>query len=374
MRIIYLFIFSFLISCQSISEENKSKNNLVKPPSSKSHFSIQKKGNSYLIEVKKPFVGADFTERYLLYPKDSLLYKKDNIIHYIPYPVNSLAVTSTTHVGFLNAIDGLKYIKAANNLDWVYNPKFKQLHEEGKIASIGNRDLNHESIIQQEVDVVLSYAIDMSSYNEIKRLRALGQQVVLISEFMEQNPLDKAAWLEVFALLIGKQQAAEEYLLDLKKNYISLKESAQNKPGNTTLLMGFPWKGTWYMSGGMSFQATLFKDANCRYLWANTPKESGMPLNIEEVIHKALDADVWVNTNAMNSLDEIKEIDARFTAFSAFKNKAIYNFNKRINANGGNDYWESGVVHPDWILQDLIKIIHPDLLQDRDFIYYQKLN
>ena len=52
---------------------------------------------------------------------------------------------------------------------------------------------------------------------------------------------------------------------------------------------------------------------------------------------------------------------------------AVYNCNKRLNAAGGNDYWESGVIHPDLILQDLIRIFHPELT-DAEPTYYRKLN
>jgi iron complex transport system substrate-binding protein len=45
-----------------------------------------------------------------------------------------------------------------------------------------------------------------------------------------------------------------------------------------------------------------------------------------------------------------------------------------VNAYGGNDYWESGIVHPDVILADLVKILHPDLLPDHELYYYQHIN
>ena len=45
-----------------------------------------------------------------------------------------------------------------------------------------------------------------------------------------------------------------------------------------------------------------------------------------------------------------------------------------MSKNGGNDYWESGVVHPERLLADLIHIMHPDMLPDRELYYYQRLN
>ena len=54
------------------------------------------------------------------------------------------------------------------------------------------------------------------------------------------------------------------------------------------------------------------------------------------------------------------------------KEGRVYNNILRTNASGGNDYFESGVVRPDLVLRDLIKIFHPDLVAD-DFIYYKRL-
>ena len=39
---------------------------------------------------------------------------------------------------------------------------------------------------------------------------------------------------------------------------------------------------------------------------------------------------------------------------------------------GGNDYYESAVVNPDLLLRDLVKIFHPELVEE-DFVYYKQL-
>ncbi len=49
-------------------------------------------------------------------------------------------------------------------------------------------------------------------------------------------------------------------------------------------------------------------------------------------------------------------------------------YNARLNSTGGNDYNESGLVHPDLILADLISILHPALLPDHRLFYYRPLN
>jgi iron complex transport system substrate-binding protein len=38
------------------------------------------------------------------------------------------------------------------------------------------------------------------------------------------------------------------------------------------------------------------------------------------------------------------------------KGLPIYNNTLRTNSEGGNDFWESGAVRPDLVLEDLVKI------------------
>jgi iron complex transport system substrate-binding protein len=51
----------------------------------------------------------------------------------------------------------------------------------------------------------------------------------------------------------------------------------------------------------------------------------------------------------------------------------VFNNNLRSVPGGGNDYWESGVMHPDLVLADLVKILHPEISQGKEFYYYRKI-
>ena len=51
----------------------------------------------------------------------------------------------------------------------------------------------------------------------------------------------------------------------------------------------------------------------------------------------------------------------------------VFNNNKRAGANGGNEFWETGTVHPNLVLADLVKIFHPELLPEHELVYYRKL-
>ena len=72
-------------------------------------------------------------------------------------------------------------------------------------------------------------------------------------------------------------------------------------------------------------------------------------------------------------MSDILLLDERFSDLPVVQEGRVYNNNARISQGGGNDYWESGTVRPDLVLGDLIKVFHPGLLSEHQFVYYRKL-
>jgi len=127
------------------------------------------------------------------------------------------------------------------------------------------------------------------------------------------------------------------------------------------------------MAGGKSFASRFIADAGGHYLWADHPSSQAVPMDLESVYARAVNAEIWINPGAASSLKDIRDFDERFEDLGVVQSGRIYNNSARINASGGNDYWESGAVRPDLVLYDLIKVFHPDLLTDHRFIYYRQL-
>jgi len=69
-------------------------------------------------------------------------------------------------------------------------------------------------------------------------------------------------------------------------------------------------------------------------------------------------------------VEELLAGDARYADFVAFQTGNLWNNNARLGPNGGNEYWEVGVVHPEVVLADLIIIFHPELLPEHELVYY----
>ena len=147
----------------------------------------------------------------------------------------------------------------------------------------------------------------------------------------------------------------------------------ENTKRNPLVFLGLPWKDTWFISPGNSYISKLISDAGGDYLWKNTKSKISMPLGIENVYLKALNADYWLNTGSVESRNEITAIDMRLGELPSFKKGNIYNNNNRVTSRGGNDYWESGSINPQIILKDIASILHPGLFPGYELYYYKKI-
>jgi iron complex transport system substrate-binding protein len=140
-----------------------------------------------------------------------------------------------------------------------------------------------------------------------------------------------------------------------------------------SVIIGLPFKGTWYTPAGGSYVAQLLHDAGASYHWSDTKGSGSLALGFETVAPEALKADFWLDVSDVSSRKDILSQDARYGAFRSFRSDAVYSYIRRVNDHGSSDYWESGAVHPQWVLADLIRILHPGALPADSLIYYKQI-
>ena len=359
-NLLFLLCCILLTACNapdpvgSIIEDDNLKRN--------KQFSIKDSGGLRIIEIVEPFLNSTIKEKYVLYSKAEGKPEGIKADVFVGLPIEKIGINSTTHLGYLNAIGKQDKIVAVSNKSLFFNSNFRQRIADGKVIELGNRTLNTEIVIKSELGVLFTFAIDASSYKSVQQLRELGQPVILISEFMESDPVNKAEWLKVFAAFFDTntiQKAAAQFEM-IKYKYDSIRTQAMLYSSLPKVTIGLPWKGTWYVSGGDSYQAQLIRDAAAVYSWHGYKQTASVPLDIETAISEGMQAQFWINTGTITSSSELKKSNEMFEQFQSFKNKNIYSNYKRSNEFGANDYWEMGVMRPDLILSDLVAIFHED--------------
>ena len=114
--------------------------------------------------------------------------------------------------------------------------------------------------------------------------------------------------------------------------------------------------------------ATKIKDAAGDYL-IKKGESGSVALKKEEGLLLGLDSDIWINIFNFKSK---KDIGRPFSELGAVKKNQLWSATKRQNENGGNDFYESGVLRPDLILKDLRSIFYPKIYHD-ELYFYEKL-
>lgn len=331
--------------------------------------------NSYkVVTVAMPWPGAEEAQQYVLVQCGAPTPEGVDTAQVIEVPVQSIATMSTTYLPFLDAYGVLDRLVAVDDVTYVNNPTVLAMAEAGDLAQIGyGAGVNVEQLLDLAPDVVMTYGSGAPEYDAHPVLLNAGLQVVLNAEWLADSPLARAEWGKFIALFFNKEAAAETFFAETVTRYDDLTAQAAAVENKPTVFTDSEYQGTWYVAGGQSFTAQLLADAGAEYLWADNESTASIPLAFETVFDVAANADDWINVGFVNSLAEMQGADERYTEFAAFQQGNVWNNNKRQNANGGNDYYESAVAHPDDVLADLIAIFHPELLPDHAFVYYQPL-
>ncbi len=374
----YCLLF-FLVACahEPGSDTPLAIDGLEKSVSSNNYaagFRIENRGNYTLLNFMNPWKEGIY-KSYALVPKsiEKLPLEIPNEALIIRTPVSSTVALSASQIGLLSALNLTDRIKGVGSLRYLYSPKVRAGVESETIALVGYEGgLNNEAIIALQPELLIADGFETID-PKLQRLEQAGIPVLYFLDWMESEPLARLEWIKVIGCLYGREKQAQDYFQTHEQHYLDLARQAEKIAHEPYVFSGNNFKGTWYMAGGNSFLAHLFRDAGAQYRWAEDSTRGSIPLSLEKVMENHLEDDFWLNPNA-RSLAELRQTDQRYPLFKAYRNKQVYSPIKRSLSQGGNDYWESGMAQPDLLLKDLIIILHPHLLPNDTTYYYQQLN
>lgn len=339
-------------------------------------FSITEYENYKLLRIHNPWQNAeDISYEYIIANKGVVLTKEILQNRQVIYtPVERIVCMSTTHIGLISLLEEEESIVGTSGLNYISNEFVVERAEKGLIKEIGyEQNINYEVLVSLNPDLVITYGIGSEISGIVNKLRELNLPVVLNADYLEVLPLGKAEWIKFISLFYKKDSIGLSRFKEIESNYLGLQKLVENVDVKLKVLTGLSWKGTWYVPGGNSFFANFIKDAGGEYIWKNNSNNESLPFSIEAIFENASDADVWLHIGNVHNKADIIKTDSRLAELEVFKKGKLYNNNFKMNVNGGNDYWESGIAHPDDILKDLICIFHPGLLQDWELKYYKKI-
>jgi iron complex transport system substrate-binding protein len=325
---------------------------------------------STVITVYNPWQGADSVVTELYIERDEETAPIGFTGQILKGEAHRIVAMSSTHVAMLDAIGEVDRIVGVSGLDYISNRTIQA--KRNIIGDVGyDANVNYEVLLSLSPDLVLLYGVNGASSMEAK-LKELGIPFMYVGDYLEESPLGKAEWLVALSEVVGKRDFGIEKFKQIPIRYNTIKDLAKSVVKKPTVMLNTPYSDSWFMPSDKSYMVQLINDAGGKYVYTKNSSTSSLPIDMEEAYSLTFNADRWINVGTMTGLDEIRNSYPKFADTKPVVTGEVYNSNKRTNANGANDFWESGVVNPDLVLRDLLKIMHPDLV-DEDFVYYQKL-
>jgi iron complex transport system substrate-binding protein len=376
----YCLPFFFLVSACINRPAKEGSAGSSKPDSGIEYgrrFNIEKKDGYSVLTVINPWQGAvDVNHIYYLVKRGDKIPAGVNTSSIIYVPVRKIICMSTTYLAMISALGEEESVKGISGDNLIFNESIKGKVKKGEVADVGYEDnLNKELVIQIAPDLIMVYGIGSEAAGYLNKIKEFGFTVLFNADYLETDPLGKAEWIKVFGALFCKEKQADDLFKSISNEYNNIKSSIREKSRNSpSVLLGLPWKDTWFISPGNSYISKLISDAGGSYLWQDILSDVSMPFGIENVYMKALEADYWLNIGSVNGRGEIKAIDNRLGDLPVFRSGKMFNNNNRVSINGGNDYWESGAFNPQIILKDICAILHPEIFPGYKLFYYKKIN
>lgn len=372
-----VLLYTLLLHCVAC-HENRTANMMdfdveIYSPSYATGFAIvgAEGWQSSILEINNPWQGAEDVVTRLFIARDGELPPDGFDGQVIEGNASRVICMSSSHVAMLDFVGKVESVVGVSGIDFISN-EYVASHRD-KVFDVGpDSDANFELVIALDPDIVLLYGVTGACAMENK-LRELGIPYAYIGEYLEQAPLGKSEWLIAIAEIVGCRAEAETAFAEIPQRYEALKElAAQATTPQPKVMINTPYADTWFMASTSSYIARLIADAGGDYIYKRNTSSTSLPIDLEQATLLTSAADVWINVGSITSLDDLRGQFPKFGDVECVRNGSVYNCDRRSSVGGGNDFWESGVVYPDIILRDLIKIFHPELISE-EFVYYRRL-
>ncbi len=283
---------------------------------------------------------------------------------------------SSTYIAYIDAIGETDAVKGVSGARYITNPLIGQRYAEGTVKDVGyDTNINYELLASLRPDIVLIYGIGGENTAVTSKLRELGITVMYIADYLEEEPLGKAEWIIPFGEMFDKTDEAKAVFEGIAVRYETLRDKAAALTDKPAVMLNAPYRDVWFVPGDRSYMVRLIGDAGGQYICAGEDSSISRPISGEAAYIAVSSADVWINPSQATTLDEVKAQNPKFVDVKAVKAGRVYNSTKRSTSGGGSDFWESGALRADRVLEDLIICLHPesDIVPDRETYYFEQL-
>lgn len=361
-RVIWLYVsVLFLVACRGQHSSSQGEERDI-PLKYASALSLREGEGYVCAEFRNPWDSTATLHRYVLVPRDSALPARLPEGDVVRIPLRRMLCYVSIHASLFHELGALDAIGAVGEAEYMDIPALQQALREGRVVDCGSSSvLNTEQILDFSPDAVLVSAVeDNSSY---ARLMQMGIPVIECADYMETGPLARAEWMRFFALLVGKEAQADSLFKEVEGRYLALQQRVQDASVKPVVLDGIRIGADWYVAGSSSTVGQFIADAGGRYVFSDENHRGALPFSPEVVLERGEDADIWMFKYYKKGSDmtcsELRQEWQGYAQLKAFRQHRVYAANLLTT-----DFSLATPFHPDLLLREYVRILHPEVLED----------
>lgn len=327
-----------------------------------------------LATIKNPWKPGKLLHQYVLVPRTSDIRHQTSALPedatVIEVPIQRAAVFTTVHCALLTEFGLGDRIVGVADSKYIKIPYIHEQIAKGRIVDCGN-GLNPvvEKIMDIKPDVIMLSPFENSGgYGKTEEI---GIPLIECAEYMETSPLGRAEWMRFYGLLFGVGEKADAMFHEVDSCYTALKQQATEAGEGRSVIVDKVVGSVWYMPGGRSTIGQMIQDAGGRYPWANDEQSGSLALPFESVLERGGESDVWMLRYSSDHEWDYRELLSGHQGYGqlrAFREKEVYGCNVEQSK-----FYEETPFHPNYLLNDFIQILHPDIIGTSSLRYYKKL-
>lgn len=272
-----------------------------------------------------------------------------------------IALLSTTHSFFINALDGMKNVCGVTYADRIQLGKLQEQISNGTTQNLTkNGDVNLEDLLMLNPTVLFSVPFEPTQY----QTKLPNCAVIPTTEYLEEHPLGKAEWIYVFGYVLRKNVLARELFLEIEKEYLdamqdSTKDASQDSSKDASqgrrrkVFFATNNGSDWTVANNQSYWAILLKDAGAEYVGAEEGK-GNLNFDKERMLFALNGADAYGELVYFPNTPNVSlsQLHPEFTQSGPFQQKKIFFCNA-----ADNGFFDKALLEPHILLQELKMVL-----------------
>ncbi len=245
-----------------------------------------------------------------------------------------------------------------------------------QMLGVGDRCIDFSNQMKPDMEKIAASGAKMfmvSAYDgaDLSKYRRLDLQLVECRDFMETTPLGRAAWMKKFGRLWGVGKRADSLYQVVETRYKELSRRVQKTNTRPAVFFDTMYGNMWYQPSRISTAGGMVKDAGGRMPFDINLKGGSLAMSKEQVLSAAKDAEVWIiryQGDQPMTLKQLADLSPVYSQFRAFREGNVWGVNTSKVA-----YFDEAPFRPDYLLEDMINILHPELRLSSVMHYYSRL-